>query len=188
MFLFIHGFTSSSQSRKAQVLKKWLSDQGRKEEWLCPDLSIDPTEAMQQLSSIIEESAQQEGKPIKLVGSSLGGFYATILSARYGLKAVLINPAVTAGLTLRRGIGFHKAWHSEEQLEFTQAHVDALNEMTLLSPANPYRLFVMLERGDETLDWKTAAAFYQDCHQLVFCGGDHGFTRFDDVLEMIDRF
>lgn len=188
MFLFIHGFTSSSRSRKAQVLKKWLSEQGREEEWVCPDLSIDPTEAVKQLSSIIEESVQQESQSIKLIGSSLGGFYATILSARYGLKAVLINPAVTAGLTLRRGIGFHTAWHSDEKLEFTQAHVDALNEMTLLEPADPEKLFVMLERGDETLDWKRAAAYYRDCHQLVYRGGDHGFTRFEDVLGVVDRF
>ena len=188
MILFIHGFTSSSRSRKAQVLKEWLAEQGREEEWVCPDLSIDPTEAMTHLSDIIEKSAQQEGQSVKLVGSSLGGFYATLLSAKYDLKAVLINPAVNAGLSLRRGIGFHEAWHSEEELEFTQAHVDALNAMTLLSPKEPDNLFVMLERGDETLDWKKAAAYYQDCHQLVYRDGDHGFTRFDDVLELMDRF
>lgn len=184
MFLFIHGFTSSSHSRKAQVLKTWLTEQGRENEWLCPDLPIDPTHAMEVLCEIIESSSQ----PVKLVGSSLGGFYATLLSAKYDLKAVLINPAVNAGLSLRRGIGFHKAWHSEEELEFTQAHVDALNAMTLLSPKEPNNLFVMLERGDETLDWKKAAAYYQDCHQLVYRDGDHGFTRFDDVLELMDRF
>ncbi len=184
MFLFIHGFTSSSHSRKAQVLKTWLTEQGREKEWLCPDLPIDPTIAMKVLCEIIESSSE----PVKLVGSSLGGFYATLLSAKYDLKAVLINPAVNAGLSLRRGIGFHKAWHSEEELEFTQAHVDALNAMTLLSPKEPDNLFVMLERGDETLDWKKAAAYYQDCHQLVYRDGDHGFTRFDDVLELMDRF
>ena len=110
------------------------------------------------------------------------------MSERYGLKAVLINPAVNAGLTLRRAIGTHTAWHSEEKLVFTQAHVDALNKMTLLAPSEPDNLFVMLEQGDETLDWKRAAAYYRDCHQLIYRGGDHGFTRFEDVLEIIDRF
>ncbi|RVU86030.1 hypothetical protein EOL70_00860 [Leucothrix sargassi] len=184
MYLIIHGFTSSSQSNKAQIFKQWLTEQGRADEWVCPDLPIDPSAAIKLLSEIIESSDQ----PIKLVGSSLGGFYATILAARYDLKAVLINPSAYAGLTLRRGIGFHKAWHSDDQLEFTQAHVDALNAMALNKPADPEKLFVMLEQGDETLDWKDAASFYRDCHQLVFRGGDHGFTRFKDVLELIDRF
>ena len=184
MILFIHGFTSSSHSRKAQVLKIWLTEQGRGEEWVCPDLPIDPSEALKILCEIVEKSDQ----PVKLVGSSLGGFYATVLSERYGLKAVLINPAVNAGLTLRRAIGLHTAWHSEEKLAFTQSHVDALNEMTLLAPSAPDNIFVMLEQGDETLDWKSAAAYYRDCHQLIYRGGDHGFTRFEDVLEMIDRF
>ncbi|PID45008.1 MAG: hypothetical protein CSB47_10200 [Proteobacteria bacterium] len=184
MFLVIHGFTSSSQSHKAQALLKWLSEQGREDEWVCPDLPIDPLEAMQLLSDIIENA----DTPPKLVGSSLGGFYATVLSAKYSLKAVLINPAVHAGLVLRQAVGPQKAWHSEQTYEFTQAHVDSLNAMDLLEPADPDKLFLMVEMADETLDWQRAASFYRDCHQLIFRGGDHSFTRFEQVLPLIDAF
>lgn len=184
MFLVIHGFTSSSQSYKAQALLKWLKAQGRDEEWVCPDLPIDPAEAIQLLSQIIENA----DTPPKLVGSSLGGFYATILSAKYSLKAILINPAVNAGLVLRRAIGPQKAWYSDDCYDFTQAHVDSLNAMDLLAPDNPDNLFLMVEMDDETLDWKRAASFYRDCHQLIFRGGDHGFTRFEQVIPLIDAF
>ena len=184
MFLVIHGFTSSSRSYKAQTLLKWLESQGREEEWMCPDLPIDPAQAIQVLSEIIEKSPT----PPKLVGSSLGGFYATVLSAQYNLKAIVINPAVNAGLVLKRAIGPQQAWHSEESYEFTQAHVDSLNEMDLLEPVSPDNIFLMAEMADETLDWKRAAAFYRDCHQLVFRGGDHGFTRFEQVIPLIDSF
>ena len=184
MFLVIHGFTSSSHSYKAQALLKWLTEQGREDEWICPDLPIDPAEAMQILSQIIENAET----PPKLVGSSLGGFYATVLSEKYSLKAILINPAVNAGLILRRAIGPQKAWHSEEEYEFTQAHVDSLNAMDILVPTKPDNLFLMAEMADETLDWQRATAFYKDCHQLIFRGGDHGFTRFEQVIPLIDSF
>lgn len=184
MFLVIHGFTSSSRSHKAQTLLKWLESQGREDEWVCPDLPIDPAQAIQLLSDIIEGAAT----PPKLVGSSLGGFYATVLSAKYNLKAIVINPAVNAGLVLRRAIGPQQAWHSQESYEFTQSHVDSLNKMDLLEPANPDNIFLMAEMADETLDWKRAAAFYRDCHQLIFRGGDHGFTRFEEVIPLIDSF
>ena len=184
MFLVIHGFTSSSRSFKAQALLKWLADQGREDEWVCPDLPIDPAEAIKLLSDIIENAET----PPKLVGSSLGGFYATMLSAKYGLKAIVINPAVHAGLVLRRAIGPQTAWHSEDSYEFTQSHVDSLNAMDLLAPADPENIFLMAEMADETLDWKRAAAFYKDCHQLIFRGGDHGFSRFQQVIPLIDSF
>lgn len=188
MFLVIHGFTSSSKSYKAQRLREWLAAQGREAEWLCPDLPIDPAQAISLLRDIIEQHAEQAGTPVKLVGSSLGGFYATVLSAEYDLKAVVINPAVNAGLVLRRAIGPQTAWHSEETYEFTQAHVDSLNAMDLLAPANPDNILLLAEMGDETLDWKRAQSFYRECHQLIFRGGDHGFSRFEQVIPLIDSF
>jgi predicted esterase YcpF (UPF0227 family) len=184
MYLIIHGFTSSSQSHKAQVFRRWLAEQDRESEWICPDLPIDPAAAMAILSKIIEQSDQ----PVKLVGSSLGGYYANILAARYALKAVLINPAVKAGERLKEAIGPHKNWHDDGVQEFTQAHVDALNAMDIPEPADPDAIFLMTEMGDETLDWRQGTAYYHECHQLVFRGGNHGFSRFKHVLNLIDQF
>lgn len=184
MFLYLHGFRSSPQSTKAQQFRQWLAERGREAEWVCPALPYDPQQAIEQLSAIINNSDVEP----KLVGSSLGGFYATVLSAHYDLKAVLINSAVHAGLVLRAAIGPQRGWHDDESFEFTQAHVDALNAMDLLAPKYPEKILLMQESGDEVLDWRTAVDFYRNSHQLVFRGGDHSFTRFEDVIALIDRF
>ncbi|MBS9777857.1 MAG: hypothetical protein KGV50_03740 [Gammaproteobacteria bacterium] len=184
MILYIHGFLSSSQSAKAQQCKKWLADRGRENEWLCPDLPIHPLEAMDVLTSYIKSADY----PPKLVGSSLGGFYATALSEQYNLKAVLVNPAVSPGASLQKKIGTHKAWHDEAQIEFTQEHVDILNNIEVSIIDNPENFLVMLEKGDEVLDYRKALIRYNDCSQLVLNGGDHSFTRFQQVMSLIDDF
>ncbi|MEB4590904.1 YqiA/YcfP family alpha/beta fold hydrolase [Candidatus Thiothrix sp. Deng01] len=185
MIIYIHGFNSSSLSTKAQVLKQWLASRNRVQEWFSPDLPHRPAEAMATLIKLIE--AAQE--PPKLVGSSLGGFYATHLVAKFGLKAVLINPAVHPALLLRSLAGTtQQFWYGGGSYTFTQEHVNELEALDQLAPANPEKMLVMLENGDETLDWRDAAAYYRQSHQLIFQGGDHSFTRFQDILELIDRF
>jgi hypothetical protein len=185
MILYIHGFNSSSLSGKAQETKRWLEAHGRAQEWVCPDLPHHPAQAISVLSQLIESSIT----PPKLVGSSLGGFYATHLVATFGLKAALINPAVHPSLLLRPLRGTRqKGWHNDVTYTFTQIHLDELTALDQLAPAHPENLLVMLETGDEVLDWQDAASYYRKAHQLVFQGGDHGFTRFPDVLELIDRF
>ncbi|MDP8079241.1 YqiA/YcfP family alpha/beta fold hydrolase [Phocoenobacter skyensis] len=184
MFLYIHGFLSSSQSAKAQQLKQWLSQQGRAQEWICPDLPADPKLAIQLLRKQIISLDQ----PVKLVGSSLGGFYATILSEEFDLKAVLINPAVRAGELLKQKIGVHKAWHSSENLSFTQQDVDTLNEMTPYVIQHPNNFLLMIEKEDETLDYRQAIELYKECNQLILNGGNHSFSRFKQLITFIDEF
>ncbi|MDG6881213.1 esterase YqiA [Phocoenobacter uteri] len=184
MFLYIHGFLSSSQSSKAQYLKQWLQQQGRADEWLCPDLSPNPEKAIQQLRALIINCKQ----PLKLVGSSLGGFYATILSEEFNLKAVAINPAVTPHLLLKDKIGVHKAWHCDENISFTQQDVNALKAMDVQMIKHPDNLLLMIEKGDEVLDYRLALDLYKDCNQMIFNGGDHRFSRFEQLLSFIDQF
>lgn len=187
MYLFIHGFLSSSKSQKAQQLKRWLEEQDRGEEWLCPDLSSNPQLAIAYLRNLII-ALIKEGKSVKLVGSSLGGFYATILSEEFDLKAILINPAVKAGKVLESRIGRHKAWHSDNNVIFTQQDVDALNKMDVTQIAKPDNFLLMVERDDETLDYHLALHLYKNCNQLIFNGGNHSFSRFEQVLGLIDTF
>lgn len=184
MFLYIHGFLSSSKSTKAQVLKQWLEATGRGDEWCCPDLPVSPLEAVRLLSNIIET----EKSTVKLVGSSLGGFYATVLAEKYDLKAVVINPAVHPATLLKPAIGSQKSWYSDEVHEFTQQHIHELAALDILKPKQPDNIFLMQEKGDEVIDWQDSKAFYRDCHQLIFNGGDHSFTRYTDVLVLIDCF
>ncbi len=187
MFLYIHGFLSSSQSAKAQQFKQWLKEQGRESEWICPDLPSNPKLALDLLSNIITD-AQQQGKPIKLLGSSLGGFYATILSEKFNLKAIVINPSVNPDITLKNKIGTQKAWHTDTDVEFTQKDVATLAKNKVRSISNTDNFFLMVEKGDETLDYREATVFYRDCNQLIFNQGNHSFSRFGQVLSLIDDF
>ena len=185
MILYIHGFNSSSAADKAQDLKHWLETRGRAHEWICPDLPHRPAEAIALLSTLIETA----DTPPKLIGSSLGGFYASHLLTRYDLKAALINPAVHPGLLLRPIVGtVQKYWHSDTTYTFTQQHVDELIALDQLAPAKPLNQLLLLENGDKTLAWQDAASYYRDAHQLIFQGGNHGFTRFKVVLDLIDQF
>ncbi len=184
MILYIHGFLSSSKSSKAQQLKTWLEQQGRGGEFICPDLSSHPEQAMATLAQIVENAQQ----PLKLVGSSLGGFYATCLSERYALKAVVINPSTNPAVTLANKVGTHKAWHSDEVVEFTFDDVQALQAMCYKKLTKPDNFLLMVEKADETLDYQKAIEYYADCNQLIFNHGNHSFSRFLQVLELVDRF
>jgi predicted esterase YcpF (UPF0227 family) len=185
MILYIHGFNSSHHSEKAQEVRRWLQAQGREHEWVCPDLPHHPAEAVALLSDIIQTAET----PPKLVGSSLGGFYATHLVAKFGVKAVLVNPVVRAGQLLRQLAGTEQHfWYKDERYLFTRQHVEELEALDQLTPAYPENILVMLETGDKTLDWQDATAYYRHAHQLIFRGGNHGFTRFRDVLELIGNF
>ena len=184
MILYIHGFRSSSLSGKAQETKCWLAAQGRGHEWVCPDLPPYPLEAMQVLDDLVNSAKE----PPKLIGSSLGGFYATVLVARFGLKAVVVNPAVHPGLVLRPALGTITSFYGDEQYQFTEQHLQELHALDLPAPLHPENILFMQERGDEVLDWQAGLAYYRDCHQLVFAGGNHGFTRYPAVLDLIDHF
>jgi len=184
MYLYIHGFNSSSRSLKTQQLREWLRQRGRVNEWHCPDLPQNSDQAIKLLSSLIQELPSRP----KLVGSSLGGFYANLLSARFALKAVVINPAIHPARLLKDSLGPQTMWYDDQTYQFTQAHLEQWNVMELPQPANPDKLFLMQEREDEVLDWQEAVNYYRDCHQLVFRGGNHGFSRFTDVLDLFDRF
>jgi len=124
---------------------------------------------------------------LTLVGSSLGGYYASWLAEKYDLRAVLINPAVQAPTLLEGLIGRHANFHTGETFEFTAAHAEQLRA---LSPAtvNPSRYLLLVETGDEVLDYRLAVEHYAGCRQIVLAGGDHSFTRFPDLLPQIIEF
>ena len=72
--IYLHGFRSSPQSSKAVLLAQWLGQEGVRFE--CPALEVAPLAAMDHASQTVEH-ALSEGFQIRLIGSSLGGFYAS---------------------------------------------------------------------------------------------------------------
>ena len=185
MFLYIHGFNSSSQSGKAREMAAWMAERGLADAFACPDLPHRPAAAIRLLEDLI---AQSRG-PAKLLGSSLGGFYATYLAERHGLKAVLVNPCVTCHDKLRAYVGqTQKNWHSGEEYVFSAEHAAELDALAVAAITRPERYWLLAETGDEVLDYREAVAYYAGARQDVLEGGDHGFTRFTDYLPALQAF
>lgn len=181
--VYIHGFNSSPQSTKARQLAALLAHDRPQVQCRVPALPHDPDAAM----ALLEDVVAGLGRPL-LIGSSLGGFYAGCLAGRHGLRAVLINPVVSPGSRFAQYVGPQRNHYTGEQWALTAAHVAAISALEGQPPARPQDFLVLLQTGDETLDWRDAAAFYRDCSVIKLLGGNHGFEHFEDWLPVIYRF
>ena len=184
MILYLHGFTSGPQSRKVQALAARMAARGCADQLICPQLSASPAAASALADSIIREKVGAGGTAT-LVGSSLGGYYATHLAEKHRLKAVLVNPAVVAAIELERYLGPQTWLYSGEPFEFTRQHINELRDLEVPQLVEPSRYWLLVEEGDETLDYRKAVARYAGACQTVLPGGDHSFTRWDDYLDEI---
>ena len=181
--IYLHGFRSSPESLKARQLASALAARGQGERLICPALSPEPQAAIGQVEAII--AAQP--RPLTLIGSSLGGFYATVLAERHGLRAALVNPAVLSSIDPEMFIGRQTNFHSGETFDFTRQHVEELAALEV-ERVTPERYLLLVETGDEVLDYRQAVARYAGCRQLVFAGGDHSFRRFPEVLPQLFEY
>ena len=182
--LYLHGFCSSPASLKVTQLARALDSRGQRDRLFCPALSPVPVDAIAQAEAII---AAQRGRPLTLVGSSLGGYYASWLAEKHDLRAALITPAVVTALDPEMFIGRQTNLHTGESFEFTAEHVGQL--AALEAPRiTPERYLLLVERGDEVLDYRQSVARYAGCRQIVLDGGDHSFTRFADLLPQLFEF
>ena len=182
LILYLHGFCSSPASWKSQLLAEEMARRGMAAQFVCPQLSWAPDEAVASVSRLIE----QAGGPVTLIGSSLGGHYANYLAEKHGLQAVLINPAAVDRLDLAKFVGDHANFHSGERFTFTEAHAAQLKAQ--VRQPTPARYWLLLETGDEVLDYRQAQAFYAGSRQAVLTGGDHSFTKFPDFVPQIIEF
>lgn len=181
--LYLHGFCSSPASWKSRRLAEAMTAAGLGERFACPALSPDPAAAMAAVSASLEALG---GRDITLVGSSLGGHYATWLADVFGLRAVLINPAVVDCLDLSRFAGEHANFHTGERFLFTAEHGEALRRQVVRPAVD--RIWLLVETGDEVLDYRAACDYYAGCRQTVLPGGDHSFTRFPEFIPQILEF
>lgn len=185
MIIYIHGFNSSASSYKAQVLLNYFKDQGREDEIIIPSLSSIPSYAMAELKSLVEDNISSN---LTFIGSSLGGYYATWLADRYDLPAVLINPAVKPYELLNEYLGKNINHYSGEEYELMPAHIDELKALDIEYISKPHRYFVMLQTGDEVLDYSQAFVKFAGSRMIVEEGGDHSFTNFEQHLDSILSF
>jgi predicted esterase YcpF (UPF0227 family) len=183
VILYLHGFTSGPQSHKAVALRQRLAALGRESQFICPQLPASPAAAIALAESLI----QQHGITT-VVGSSLGGYYATHLGESFGLKVVLVNPAVVAYLSLEKYLGPQRWLYTGESFDFTAQHIDELRTIHHPQLSRPERYWLLVEEADETLDYRHAVARYAGARQSVLPGGDHSFTRWNDFLDDIIAF
>ena len=184
MLVYLHGFNSSPDSRKAQLLKRFLQERGLGGQYRCPALPHLPRRAI----AVIEaEIAKHVHTSITLIGSSLGGFYSTYLAERHDLRAVLINPAVYPHEGLRAYLGVQRNLFTHRQYQFTEDHLRQWGQLYLCN-IRPQRYLLLLETGDEVLDYRDAVTKYRGAHQIVVDGGDHSLMSFPEHLPLILEF
>jgi len=192
MILYLHGFTSGPQSHKAQALGARMMQRGLGEHFVCPQLPASPAAAIALAENLIAReagsSAGTAARRLTIVGSSLGGYYATWLAETHGCKAVVVNPAVVAHLSLRDYVGPQRWLYSGEVFEFTPGHVAELATLALPRLSKPEHFWLLAEQGDETLDYRHAVTRYAGARQTVLPDGDHSFTRWNDYLDEIIGF
>ncbi|GAA5525148.1 hypothetical protein Maes01_01713 [Microbulbifer aestuariivivens] len=192
VLIYLHGFLSSPQSFKCQQMRAWLADSHPRITFCAPQLSPHPGIAMEALSALLQRyTTQQAPVPIGLVGSSMGGFMATVLGERYRLPAVLVNPAVQPARFMPAYLGQTLRPYSGEEREYrlTRADVDTMEELEGEIPAPLQgRYWLLAQRGDETLDCREAEAFYRGQRQTIEEGGDHSFQGFERYHQAIIDF
>jgi len=182
MIVYIHGFNSSPASAKAQILKERLEARSRGAEFLAPVLPHSPAEAARTLDALARRL------PVSaLVGSSLGGYYATWLAEKFKLKAALLNPAVRPYDLLQGHLGPQQNHHTGERYELTRQHVDELRALET-ETITPERYLLIAATADEVLDYRAAVARYRGCRQVVIDGGDHGLSDFDSHADATLEF
>jgi predicted esterase YcpF (UPF0227 family) len=184
MIIYLHGFNSGPQSTKAQLLKRTLEERGLGARFACPQLPHHPDEAI----ALVERGiAGRPAGPVTLVGSSLGGFYATYLAEKLAVRAVLINPAVKPQRDLESYLGVQRNLYSGAEYELTRGHIDAWRRLDTPT-IHPERYLLLVETGDEVLDYREAVWKYAGCRQVVVEGGDHSLASFPEHLPLILEF
>lgn len=182
MLIYIHGLNSSPDSFKARLIAARMRALGRAHAFRVPALPHRPAQAMTVLSEIV---TCHPGAA--LIGSSLGGYYATWLAERYALRAVLVNPAVRPHVLLNGYLGMQTNLYTGAQYELTAQHIDELKALEVAS-VTPQRYFLITRTGDEVLDYREGVAQYSGARQWVIPGGDHGFGDFDNYLDAALQF
>ncbi|PRC91346.1 YqiA/YcfP family alpha/beta fold hydrolase [Solimicrobium silvestre] len=185
MILYLHGFRSSPASFKAQMIRATLQETGRAEEYLCPQLPASPQSAIALCLQLCEQIDPSE---LTIIGSSLGGYYATYLAEKLSCRAVLLNPAVKPPRDLAAYIGVTTMYHSDDVFEFTQEYAQELSQFSINQITQPERYFLLAATGDEVLDWCEMVAHYLGAKQHIITGSDHGISEFADYLDQVMEF
>ena len=184
--LYLHGFRSSPASTKARITAAAVAERFPDVQWLCPAL---PASAKQAMVEVLKATVDWPLATTAVIGSSLGGFYATWLAESWSCKAVLLNPAVRPARDLAAHLGDHTVWHDpEQQFVFEAAYVDELLTQEIAHISRPERYFAVIAKGDEVLDWREMTDHYAGAAIKLLPGSDHALSDYDQHLDAVLDF
>ncbi len=181
--IYLHGFRSSPSSFKARMIGERLGLAGLAHRFVCPQLPASPREAIALVSERIMPRAGDT-----LVGSSLGGLYATWLAEHTGCRAVLLNPAVQPARDLHQYDGPLTMFHSDEPFDFRQEYPGQMRDLEIEQITRPERYFLVAAKGDELLDWREMVGHYPGARLKLLEGSDHGLSDFADHIDEVLAF
>lgn len=184
MILYLHGFRSSPTSRKATMLRERMQALGREREYRCPALPASPRAAVDLALQVL---GNLEPSSIALIGSSLGGYYATWLAERLGCRAVVLNPAITPARDLEAHLGRQPVFFTDEEIDFRPEYLAELRAIDTPVITRPERYFLVAATGDTLIDYRAMTERYGGARQRVIEGSNHELSDFalymDEVLE-----
>ena len=185
MILYLHGFRSSPKSFKARVVGVRMLELGLSDELRCPQLPASPNDAIALALRLVEGVPPGE---LSIIGSSLGGYYATYLAEQLGCRAVLLNPAIVPLKDLEQHVGVTTQFHSDEPFEFKPEYIGELRALAVEKITRPERYYLIAATGDEVLDYRDMVAHYEGAHQHVIAGSDHGISEFKQYVDQVLAF
>nr|WP_277398065.1 YqiA/YcfP family alpha/beta fold hydrolase [Paraburkholderia sp. Tr-20389] len=181
----MHGFRSSPDSFKARVMAERLAALGRSAEWCCPMLPVSPLETVALVEEVV---ATAKPERVTLVGSSLGGYFATHLAEKHGWHAVLLNPAVVPQRDLSHYLGEQPLWHGGGSIVVEPHHLDELRALGVARITRPERYYLFAATGDEVLDYREMLAHYPGVRTKLIEGSDHAISEFPDYVDDVLAF
>ena len=185
MIVYLHGFRSSPASRKAVMLREALAARGRADDYVCPTLPASTRAAVALVEAAV---AGQPADELALIGSSLGGFYATWLAERIGCRAALLNPAIRPQDDLAQHVGAQPVYFSADIIEFRREYLDELVAIDTPAITRPQRYFLLAATGDRVIDYRTMVTKYAGARQRVIDGSDHELSDFAQYLDEVLAF
>lgn len=185
MILYLHGFRSSPRSIKARQLAARLKQRGLAGGWRCPQLPVSPREAARVIADI---ATGDDAQPLAIIGSSLGGYYATWIAEKVDCRVVLLNPAVHPDRDLAPHLGMQTVYHSDETVEIRAEFLDELQALRAGAVTRPERYLLVAATGDEVLDWHEMVARYPAAKQIIIEGSDHGLSDFATIIDDVIDF
>lgn len=185
MIIYLHGFLSSPESSKAVMLREAMRQRARADDYICPQLPLSPRAAAKMVLATAQMESADE---LTVIGSSLGGFYATWLAEQLACRAVLLNPSIKPFEDLRPYVGPQRLYGSGETVDFKPQYLEELQAIDTPRITQPERYFLLAATGDELIDYRTMVAKYDGARHKVIQGSDHQITDFAQYLDEVLAF